>query len=224
MQLIIGEEGLRYGLEVRVLCPNIAKVFFPRYGLDMCPCSEINIVTLQHCNTVQGSFSYLRYGLEVRSLSLGPLKSQGEVESFKNKERIMFTQLQDIRRKPEKLKHVWNKMNFHDPFIGVDILSEEKASDMDQWLGFGMYFAPSLLSKALRFPGVLRLRFPLLSREGRDVKLAPLSVLHLWKIKRKVQYHYRTPFHLVIIMLGLGSICSTPCGNTTGFRPHHGSP
>ena len=185
MQLIIGEEGLRYGLEVRVLCPNIAKVFFPRYGLDMCPCSEINIVTLQHCNTVQGSFSYLRYGLEVRSLSLGPLKSQGEVGSFKNMEKIIFTQLQDIRRKPEKLKHVWNKMNIHDPFIGVDILSEEKASDMDQWLGFGMYFAPSLLSKVLRFPGVLRLRFPLLSREGRDAKLAPLSVLHLWKIKRK---------------------------------------
>jgi hypothetical protein len=116
------------------------------------------------------------------------------LDPSKTRKRLCPHSLQDDRRKPEKLKHVWNKMNIHDPFIGVDILSEEKASDMDQWLGFGMYFAPSLLSKALRFPGVLRLRFPLLSREGRDVKLAPLSVLHLWKIKRKVQYHYRTPF------------------------------
>ena len=76
-------------------------------------------------------------------------------------------------------------MNVHDPFIGVDSLSKEKASDMDEWLGSGMYFAPSLLSKTLRLPGVLRLRLLPLAREGRDVKLAPLSVLHLWKIKEK---------------------------------------
>jgi hypothetical protein len=88
------------------------------------------------------------------------------LDPSKTRKRLCPPSLQDDRRKPEKLKHVWNKMSIHDPFIGVDNLSEEKASDMDQWLGFGMYFAPSLLSKALLFPGVLRLSFPLLSREG----------------------------------------------------------
>jgi hypothetical protein len=57
-------------------------------------------------------------------------------------------------------------MNVHDPFIGVDISSKEKASDMDKWLGSGMYFAPSLLNKALRLPGVLRLRLLLLARRS----------------------------------------------------------